>query len=75
MADAKLGETLKGFVLVHVDLTEPKDGSPAANTADKYGVKYLPDLRVLAADGAVKATVEARDASSLANELKAALAK
>ena len=75
MADATLAETLKGFVLVHVDLTEPRDGSPAANAADKYGVKYLPDLRVLSADGAVKATVEARDAANLAKELKAAAGK
>lgn len=70
-----LAETLKGFVLLHVDLTKPADGSPAANAADKYGVKYLPDLRILSADGTVKSTVEARDAKDLVKELGAALKK
>ena len=73
MADPTLAETLKGFVLLHVDLTKPPDGSPAANTADEYGVKYLPDLRILAADGTVRATVGARDAKGLVKELGAAL--
>jgi hypothetical protein len=75
LADAKLQETLKGFVLLHIDLTDPGKGSPASAAAQSYKVEYLPDLRILSADGTVKSTVEARDAEGLARELKAALGK
>ena len=75
LADPKLAETLKKFVLVHIDLTDPPKGSPAEKAAAKYGIRSIPDLRILAADGTVKANIEARDAAGLVKELSAALGK
>jgi hypothetical protein len=75
LADASLAETLKKFVLVHIDLTDPPKGSPAEQAAAKYGIRSIPDLRILGADGSVKSMVESRSAADLVKELNAALGK
>ena len=75
LADASLKEVLKEFVLLHIDLTKPAAGSSESVTADKFNVKSIPDLRILAPDGTERKRVTARQAAALATELKAALAK
>lgn len=75
LADPKLAETLKKFVLVHIDLTDPPKGSAAEKAAAKYGIRSIPDLRILAADGSVKQMVESRRTDDLVKELNAALGK
>jgi len=75
LADPKLQEVLKDFVLLHVDLTDPGAGSPASKAAEKFGVRSIPDLRILAPDGSQKQLVDSREAADLAVELKKALGK
>ncbi len=43
---------LKSFVLVKIDLTDRSPANPGRPVAMKYGVRYLPDLRVLSVQGA-----------------------
>jgi thiol:disulfide interchange protein len=75
LADAQVQEVLKGFVLLRMDLTERGGDSPAQQAAAKFGVRFIPDVRILAADGSEKQKVEARTSADLVAELKAALAK
>ena len=63
LADASLNEVLKGFVLLHIDLTKPAEGSSEAVAADKFGVRSIPDLRILAPDGTERKKVQARQAA------------
>jgi hypothetical protein len=72
LADAKVQEELKGFVLYFADLTERNQDSPASKMAQKFGIQYIPDLRVLKPDGSTKTVIEAREAGGLAAALKAA---
>lgn len=75
LADPKLADTLKKFVLVKVDLTDPPKDGPAQKAASKYGVRSIPDLRILGADGTVKQHVESRRVDDLLKELGAAAGK
>jgi hypothetical protein len=69
LADPKVRELLQKFVTVKIDLTDRSASNPGRATAQKYGVQYLPDLRVLNADGAQLGVVEAGDAADLVKQL------
>lgn len=60
---------LKSFVLVKIDLTDRSPANPGRPVAMKYGVRYLPDLRVLSPEGRELGTIDPADADDLAAQL------
>lgn len=64
-----MAKVLASFVPVKIDLTDRSATTPQAAVAMKYGVRYLPDLRVLSPDGAELGTIDAEDVNDLAVQL------
>ncbi|MCC6739636.1 MAG: hypothetical protein IT452_11380 [Planctomycetia bacterium] len=60
---------LEKFVLVKVDLTDRSPTNAGRPVAMKYGVRYLPDLRVLSADGRELGTIDPADVDDLIAQL------
>lgn len=75
LADPSLAETLGGFVLLRMDLTDRSEKNPARPIAQRFGVSGIPDVRVLDGEGKEKSKVRGRSARDLQSELKAALGK
>ncbi|MCE9584016.1 MAG: hypothetical protein K8T20_16145 [Planctomycetes bacterium] len=60
---------LGGFVLVKMDLTDRSTANPAREVAKRFGVRSIPDMRVLAADGKELAVIDSADVNDLIAQL------
>ena len=66
LASADFEELAKGFVLVKVDLTDRSEGNPNRPIAAQYGVRGIPDIRILSAEGKEIATPAATKSEIMA---------
>lgn len=60
---------LGSFVLVKMDLTDRSTANPAREVAKRFGVRSIPDMRVLAADGKELAVIDSADVNDLIAQL------
>lgn len=61
---------LAKFVLVKMDLTDRSVANPARAVAIRFGVRSIPDVRVLAADGKELGVIDSADVNDLISQLK-----
>lgn len=60
---------LASFVPVAIDLSDRSPANPAVDLARRFGIRYLPDLRVLSPEGAHVATIDSSDVNDLIAQL------
>lgn len=60
---------LASFVPIAVDLSDRSPSNPAVEVARKYGIRYLPDLRILSPEGDFVATIDSSDVNDLIAQL------